>query len=102
MITYEKRRFLFIKIIVWPVYIDSERSLKEGRKISKENSVKSPKIGEISRAARKLDFNPITESDKKYPGLWYESSGRIIIEVDEGISKREALKLISEQIKSSR
>ena len=87
--------------IVWPTYINSKRSRKEGRKINKSDAVSDPKLTEISRAARKLDLNPKTEDDKYYPGFWWEDSGRIIIE-RENISKNKALAEISQTIKSLR
>jgi signal recognition particle subunit SRP19 len=90
-----------MKTIIWPVYIDSKRTKKEGRKISKKNGVSSPRLSEISRAARKLDLKPENESDKSYPGLWWESTGRIVVERDE-ISKKDLLLKISNMIKGSR
>ena len=84
--------------IVWPVYIDSKRTRKEGRKINKKNAVSNPKLTEISRAARKLGLNPKTEDDKSYPRFWWEYSGRIIIE-RENISKNNILVEISQKIK---
>lgn len=90
-----------MKTIIWPVYIDSARTRKEGRKISKKDGVSSPKLSEISRAARKLNLKPETENDKSYPGLWWESTGRIVVEREE-ISKNELLLKISNMIKGSR
>ncbi len=90
-----------MKTIIWPVYIDSTRTKKEGRKISKKDGVSSPRLGEISRAARKLNLNPDTENDKSYPGLWWESTGRIVVEREE-ISKKDLLLKISNMIKGTR
>ena len=33
-----------MKAIIWPVYIDSKKTKHEGRKISIEHAVSSPKI----------------------------------------------------------
>ncbi|WP_224425259.1 signal recognition particle subunit SRP19/SEC65 family protein [Methanobrevibacter sp. TMH8] len=87
--------------IIWPSYIDSKRSRKEGRKINKSDAVADPKLTEISRAARKLNLNPKTEDDKLYPRFWWESSGRIIIERKD-ISKNKILANISQEIKNLR
>ncbi|RBQ22913.1 Signal recognition particle 19 kDa protein [Candidatus Methanobinarius endosymbioticus] len=86
---------------MWPVYINSNISRKDGRKINKKNAVSDPKLTEIARAARKLNLNPKTEDDKSYPRFWWEGSGRIIIE-REDISKNKILNDISETIKSLR
>ena len=87
--------------IIWPTYIDSKRTRKEGRKINKKDAVSEPKLTEISRAAKKLNLNPKTENDKSYPRFWWENSGRIIIE-RENISKNKVLTEISQKIKTLR
>ena len=87
--------------IIWPTYINSKRSRKEGRKINKNDAVSDPKLTEISRAARKLNLNPKTEDDKSYPRFWWENSGRIIVE-RENTSKNKVLAEISQIIKSLR
>jgi signal recognition particle subunit SRP19 len=89
-----------MKTIIWPVYIDSKRTKKEGRRISKENAVPSPKLREISNAAKKLNLNPEVENDKSYSRSWWETSGRV--SVDKNISKREILVKISNMIKGTR
>lgn len=90
-----------MKTIVWPVYIDSTKTRGQGRKISRKNSVKSPKIGEISRAARKLKLNPETESKKSYPGLWWDYNGRVLVNREEE-TKIEVLVKISQEIQKTR
>lgn len=90
-----------METIIWPVYIDSNRTRKEGRRINKSAGIASPKLTEISRAAHKLNLNPKTEDDKSYPRFWWEESGRIIIE-REDISKNDILIKISETIKDLR
>jgi signal recognition particle subunit SRP19 len=90
-----------LETIVWPAYINSNLSRKDGRKINKDSAVSDPKLTEIARAARKLKLSPKTEDDKSYPRFWWEDSGRIIIE-RENISKNKVLTEISETIKSLR
>ena len=87
------------RIIIWPVYIDSTRTQAEGRRIPKETAVSSPKLREISRAAGKLGLI-LVEKDKSYPKLWWEKSGRVI--VDGKMSKREIILRISKMINGFR
>ncbi|EKQ50634.1 MAG: signal recognition particle 19 kDa protein [Methanobacterium sp. Maddingley MBC34] len=88
------------RTIIWPAYIDSAKSKSEGRKIPKKQSVNSPKIREITQAAKKLRLNPSVEKYKSYPSSWWEGSGRII--VDNKMSKREVLIKLSNLINGSR
>ena len=89
-----------MKIIIWPAYIDSKKTKKEGRRISKKRAVSSPKLREITNAAKKLNLNPETENNKSYSRSWWESSGRV--SVDKNMSKKETLLKISNIIKGMR
>lgn len=89
-----------MRTIIWPVYIDSEKTKKEGRRISKKNAVPSPKLREISNAAKKLQLNPEVENGKAYSRSWWENSGRVT--VDKNIPKMEILIKISNMIKGMR
>jgi signal recognition particle subunit SRP19 len=89
-----------MKAIIWPVYIDSKKSKHEGRKISMEHAVSSPKIREISKAAAKLGLNPEVEKYKSYSRSWWETSGRVT--VDKNMPKREILIKICKMIQGVR
>ncbi len=88
------------RTIIWPAYLDSQKSKSEGRKIPKKQSVKAPKIREITQAAKKLGLNPSVEKYKSFPASWWEGSGRVI--VDKKMNKREVLLKISNMIIGSR
>lgn len=66
------------RIVLWPINIDSTRSRKEGRKISKEYAVPHPTVEEIYKVAKELNLDPIIE-DKPYPRAWWEQRKRISI-----------------------
>ncbi len=88
------------RTIIWPAYLDSKKTHGEGRKIAKKDAVSSPKLREISSAAKKLGLNPEVENEKSYSKSWWESAGRVI--VDKKMPKREILLKISNMIKGSR
>lgn len=90
-----------MKTIIWPVYINSNHSRGEGRRLSKQESVEDPKVREISQVLRKLKIEHSVEHAKSYPGLWWEHSGCVEAERGER-SKLEFLRLISNNIKSIR
>ena len=62
--------------MIWPIYLDKDKSLSQGRKISTEYAISEPRIREIEKAAKRLGYTFIVETDKSYPGEWYENSGR--------------------------
>ncbi|RAP51486.1 MAG: signal recognition particle protein Srp19 [Methanosphaera sp. rholeuAM270] len=90
-----------MKTMVWPVYLNSQHTRKEGRMLSLEDSVDEPKIREISQALRKLKIQYTVEHDKSFPGSWWEKSGRIIVD-HEYPTKLELLRKIASTIKINR
>ncbi|WP_413862169.1 signal recognition particle subunit SRP19/SEC65 family protein [Methanobrevibacter sp. UBA417] len=83
--------------MIWPIYIDRNKSRGEGRKVSLDNGVAGPKLKEVYQAAKNLKFNPEMEADASYPGEWYNNSGRVFVETP--IPKKNILIAISEEIK---
>lgn len=88
------------KLVIWPAYIDRNRSRNEGRIISKKSSVIEPTLIEIEKAALKLGLNPEVEKDKAYPRSWWEKSGRILI--DNSAPKTQLSRKIATAIKEIR
>ncbi len=88
------------KLVIWPVYIDKNRSRSQGRIISKKSSVVEPTLIEIEKAALKLGLNPEVEKDKSYPKSWWEKSGRVLI--DNSAPKTQLSRKIAAAIKEIR
>ena len=88
------------KLVIWPVYLDLTYSRKDGRILSKKNSIKEPQLKEIEKAAAKLGLNPEVEPDKAYPKSWWEISGRVL--VDKNGPKTLIAKQIAQSIKQMR
>lgn len=88
------------KLVIWPVYIDGTKSRGEGRLLSKKDSVQSPALKEIEKAARELNLEPVVESDKAYPKSWWAVSGRVL--VDKKAPKSIVVKQIAQKISNSR
>jgi len=87
--------------MVWPVYMNSNHTRKEGRRLSLEESIEDPKIREISQALRRLKLQYTVEHNKSYPGSWWENSGRVIV-THEYATKLELLRKIAKTIKINR
>ena len=90
-----------MKTIIWPVYINSEHTRGEGRRLSIEESVKEPKVREISQVLRKQKIEHQVEHAKAYPASWWENSGYIVAERND-MTKLEFLRMIAKSIKTAR
>ena len=87
-------------ITIWPQYLNKNLSLKEGRKISKEDAVKDPSMNEIEKALKRLGLSYNIDKERAYPGKWYEKSGRALVEW-EG-TKLELIREVTLKIKEIR
>jgi len=68
------------RIVIWPVYLDATKSRAEGRILSMKDSVKSPVLKEIEKAALELNLAPVVETDKAHPKSWWVKSGRVLVD----------------------
>jgi signal recognition particle subunit SRP19 len=84
------------KAIIWPVYFDSGRTRKEGRRISKNQAVLSPKILEIKEAADKLGLENELRADAHFPKMPWAKSGMLLVEKKE--AKEAIIKKLSKQL----
>lgn len=88
------------KIVIWPANLDSERSRKGGRSVSKSLAVESPTAEEIFEASRSLGYDPILESGKKLSSCWWARSGRVLLQ--KRGRKSETLAAVASALRKSR
>lgn len=62
-------------IIIWPVYFDSTKTRKAGRRISKNLAVQSPNASEIKIAMENVGFEYNIVEGKSYPKTSWLKSG---------------------------
>lgn len=88
------------KLVIWPVYLDATKSRGEGRILSVKDSVKSPVLKEVEKAAMELNLAPVVETDKPYPKSWWTGGGRVL--VDKKGPKSIIVKQIAQKINKTR
>jgi signal recognition particle subunit SRP19 len=54
-------------IVIFPVYLDSSRTKREGRRVSRFEGVPDPRVGEIAEACAKLGLDFRTEDQAAHP-----------------------------------
>ncbi|GBF36358.1 MAG TPA: signal recognition particle protein Srp19 [Methanothermococcus okinawensis] len=82
------------EIVIWPVYIDREKSRKEGRRIPQSLGVKNPKLENIYKTLKKMGYSAEIVRNKCYPRIHWELCGYIKVKVENSTSKSELLKEI--------
>ncbi len=83
-------------IIIYPLYFDTKKSRKKGRKVPKKLSVRNPDLRKLFQIAQRLNLNPILEENKRHPRTWFTEKGRL--KVKKVQSKTYILKLIGEKL----
>jgi signal recognition particle subunit SRP19 len=92
--------YFMSEVVVWPAYIDADKTKAQGRKIPKKLAIPAPKLAEIEKAAKKLGYTTSTEHDKAYPKEWWEKSGLAMVEKKK--AKSAILKELAKEIKKKR
>ncbi len=71
---------------IWPTYLDSEKTMKEGRRIKKEDGVECPTVQDISEVLQSFNVRHVIQPYKGYSrdeeSRWY-NLGRVLYDLDE-------------------
>jgi signal recognition particle subunit SRP19 len=92
----EKRLRQQDKIIIWPTYFDSTKTRSDGRRVSRNLAIASPKIIEVKEAAEKLGLAHELVADVGYSKTPWLKTGMILVK-KKG-SKGQIILLIAKQL----
>lgn len=84
------------KAIIWPIYFDTNKTRKEGRRVPKSLAVQSPKIVEIQQAADKLGLKNEVKSEAHFPKMPWSKAGVLLVEKKE--AKEKIIQKIAKQL----
>jgi signal recognition particle subunit SRP19 len=96
----ENREVAMKKMVIWPASLAAGKTKREGRLVARKHAVKSPKVEEIEKVAKKLNLEPEVERAKAYPRSPWERGGRVLV-LKRG-RKGELLRQIADGIRVSR
>ncbi len=66
-------------MVIWTVNLTAGRTGGEGRIVPRRTAVKSPRVEEIEKVAKKLNLEPEIEKGKAYPKTHWDKSGRVLV-----------------------
>ncbi|ERH04975.1 MAG: signal recognition particle 19 kDa protein [Halorubrum sp. J07HR59] len=66
-----------VERIIWPVYLDADRSRSEGRRVALDQSIEDPTVDEIAEAIGQVGYDATIERDAITP-VEYDSRGRVL------------------------
>jgi signal recognition particle subunit SRP19 len=73
-------------VCLWPTYIDSSKTVKEGRRIGKSLGVDQPSVQDISEVLQTINVRHVIQPYKGYPrdteSRWY-NEGRVLYDLEQ-------------------
>lgn len=84
---------------LYPVYIDSSRTVQKGRKFNRNLCVQNPNFAEIYQALNYLEIENIPEAMKKHPRDFFRS-GRF--KINKMYGKKKLVEGVSQIIRENR
>jgi signal recognition particle subunit SRP19 len=84
------------KAIIWPIYFDTSKTRKEGRRVSKNIAVQFPKIDEIKQAADKLGLENEVNLNAHFPKNHWSKTGMLLVEKKE--AKEKIIQKLAKQL----
>jgi len=88
------------KTIIWPAYFDSNKTRKQGRRVSRDLAVPSPRIAEIEEAALSLGLEHELVLEKGYSRTPWFKGGMLLVRKRE--PKEHLIKKIAKQLIKAR
>ncbi len=89
------------RVIMWPVYFDSAKTRKNGRRVAMNLTVQMPRASEIKEAADKLRLTSELVSDSGYAKTPWLKVGMVLVKKGKE-SKEEIILKIARQLQKNR
>jgi signal recognition particle subunit SRP19 len=84
------------KAIIWPIYFDTSKTRKQGRRVPKTLAVQSPKIDEIKQAVDRLGLKNEVRAETRFPKNPWSKTGMMLVEKKE--AKEKIIQKIAKQL----
>ena len=83
-----------VENVIWPAFLDADRSRSEGRRVSMDVAVPDPTVDEIAKAVQQVGYDAVIERDKTY-SREYEPRGRVLVKNADDASKSDLLQAVA-------
>ncbi len=83
-----------VENVIWPVYLDRDRTRAEGRRVPLDDAVAEPTVDEIATAVQQVGYDAVVERDQTYPRE-YEPRGRVLVKGADDASKNDLVQAVA-------
>lgn len=82
--------------VIYPSYLDSKKTIKQGRRIGTERAVETPSVMDLSQALQSMQIRHVLQPYKGYSrdiACQWENPGRVLVDVSNQTKKELMIKL---------
>lgn len=84
------------KVILWPVYFDSTKTRKEGRRVPKKFATPKPELEKIGKTVGQLGYIHKVISEARHPNAPWRNTG--LISVSKRKPKNQIIRIVSREL----
>jgi signal recognition particle subunit SRP19 len=84
-----------VEKVIWPAYLDAERSRREGRRVPESVAVTDPDVEEIAEAVGQVGYDAVIERDVAYPREPWTESGRVTVKGADDDAKNDLVQAVA-------
>ena len=91
-----------VENIIWPAYLDADRSRSDGRRVAESLAVESPSVDEIAEAVQQVGYDAVIERDQAYSRRPWASDGRVLVKGADDASKSDLVQAVAAYVQALR
>lgn len=91
-----------VENVIWPAYLDADRTRSEGRRVPETLAVSSPDVNEIAAAVQQVGYDATIEPDLAYPRSPRDRTGRVTVQNADDASKSDLLQGVAAYVQALR
>jgi len=83
-----------VEKVIYPAYLDRDRSRSEGRRVPRGDAVADPDVEEIATAVGQVGYDAVIERDATYPRE-HEPRGRVLARGTGDTTKNDLVRAVA-------
>ncbi|WP_290817552.1 signal recognition particle subunit SRP19 [Halovivax sp.] len=84
-----------VENVIWPAYLDADRSRGEGRRVPEDLAVEEPTVEEIAKAVQQIGYDATVEREKAYSREPWQRRGRVVVRGAEDSTKNDLVQAVA-------
>jgi signal recognition particle subunit SRP19 len=91
-----------VENIIWPAYLDADRSRSEGRRVARSMAVSEPSLEEIAKAVQQVGYDAVIERGKAYPRQPRTETGFVAVQNADDAGKSDMIQAVAAYVQALR